>query len=53
MAFSCKIHLKSECDGCGLCDEPMHSFKTALRMPFDDDDDDAYDPLEIDYDDEE
>ena len=48
MAFSCKIYLKSECDGCGLCEEPMHGFKK-VRPMFDDD---TYDPFEIDYDDE-
>ena len=48
MAFSCKIHLKSECDGCGLCEEPMHGFKQ-VRPLFDDD---TCDPFEIDYDDE-
>lgn len=53
MAFSCKIYLKNECDGCGLCEGPMHGFKPALRMPFDDDDyDPYYDPYGPDYEDE-
>ena len=39
MAFSCILHLKDECDGCGACEE---RFKDA-------EDDD---PFEIDYDDE-
>ena len=34
MAFGCRIWLKSECDGCGMCDEPMHTHE---RVPFDDD----------------
>ena len=23
MAFSCVLHLKEECDGCGMCEEPL------------------------------
>lgn len=34
MAFSCIRYLKSECDGCGMCDEPMHTHE---RVPYDDD----------------
>lgn len=48
MAYPCKIWLKSECDGCGMCEEPMHGFKAA--RPFFDDD--TYDPFEVDHDDE-
>lgn len=48
MAFGCVIHLKSECDGCGMCEEPYHGFKPA-RVAVSDD---TYDPMEIDYDDE-
>ena len=49
MAFGCKLHLKSECDGCGRCDDWGHSFSSARHSPHDDED---YDPFEIDYDDE-
>ena len=23
MAFSCVLHLKEECDDCGMCEEPL------------------------------
>lgn len=49
MAFGCKLHLKSECDGCMRCEDWGHSFSGARRNPYDDED---YDPFEIDYDDE-
>lgn len=48
MAFGCKLHLKSECDGCGRCEDWGHSF-SGVRNPKDDD---AGDPFEIDRDDE-
>ena len=48
MAFPCKIWLKAECDGCGLCDEQRHGY-SAGRDPFSEEDD----PFEIDYRDEE
>lgn len=48
MAFSCVLHLKNECDGCGFCEESRHSLSRGCSSF----DDDAYDPFEIDYDDE-
>lgn len=44
MAYSCRIFLKEECDGCGMCDEPRHSMS---RVSFSDDE---YDPFEPDED---
>ena len=52
MAYSCKIYLKEECDGCGLCEEPMHGFKKIRPMLVDGDYDPDYDPYGPDYDDE-
>ena len=34
MAYSCRIFLKEECDGCGMCDEPRHWLG---GVPFDED----------------
>ena len=41
MAYGCIRFLKQECDGCGMCQEPMHSFSRAYvsdddGCPFDD-----------------
>lgn len=49
MAYPCKIWLKSECDGCGYCEEQRHDY-SAGRGPFAFDEES--DPFEIDYDDE-
>lgn len=49
MAFGCKIFLKSECDGCGCCEDYRHGLYGVRGNPHDDED---YDPFEIDYDDE-
>lgn len=49
MAFPCKLWLKAECDGCGRCDEPGHSYSRIYGMETAEDEDD---PFEIDYDDE-
>ena len=49
MAFGCKLHLKSECDGCMRCEELGHGL-SAQRNPYDDD---TGNPFEIDYKDEE
>lgn len=50
MAFSCQLWLKSECDGCGACQEPG-AFRYDRRRPpvFNDDD---FDPFEPDYEEE-
>lgn len=37
MAYSCKLHLKEECDGCGCCMGTLE------------DDEDDYDPTEQRY----
>jgi len=51
MAFRCRIWLKSECDGCGRCeDEDERPYGLSRgRSVFDDETDD---PFEIDRDDE-
>lgn len=54
MAFSCLLHLKNECDGCGLCEDPdarrMGLLGHMERDPFLYDDE--HDPFDIDFDDE-
>jgi len=44
MAFSCRIYLKAECDGCGCCEDAgaYHGLSRG-RM-----NEDEYDPFEID-----
>lgn len=44
MAYSCKIFLKEECDGCGMCDEPRHGLG---GVPFDEDYS-SYEPSDYD-----
>lgn len=50
MAYGCIRFLKQECDGCGMCQEPMHSFSRAYGGS-----DDTYDPFDDteEYDEEE
>ena len=54
MAYTCRIGIKNECDGCGACEWP--AFGRREPLPFDDDDynpfysEDSYDPF---YDEEE
>lgn len=50
MAFGCIRFLKQECDGCGMCQEPMHSFSRAYGCS--DDTDCPFDDTE-EFDDEE
>lgn len=49
MAYGCILFLKSECDGCGMCQEPMHSYSSISGS------DDTYDPFDDteEYDEEE
>ena len=49
MAFGCRIYLKSECDGCGRCEDYRHGLYGVRGNPHDDE---YYDPFEPDYDDE-
>ena len=51
MAYACKIWIKDECDGCGLCEnEDERPMLYGDRRPLFDDD--TYNPFEMDYDDE-
>ena len=47
MAFGCRIWLKSECDGCGMCDVQRHGYSRGARYDADVDEDD-YDPFDAD-----
>lgn len=44
MAYSCRIYLKEECDGCGMCDEPRHGLG---GVPFDEDYSGSYEPVDM------
>ena len=53
MAYPCKIWLKPECDGCGMCDErnefgqySRYKSPRYTSMPFDEEN---YNPFEPDY----
>lgn len=55
MAYPCRIWLKSECDGCGACENDglmMGPFGQRKRPVFGDDDTGEYDPFEPDWEDE-
>lgn len=47
MAYPCRIWLKSECDGCGACEDPTIGPFGRSRPPVFNDDD--FDPFEPDY----
>lgn len=53
MAFGCVMWLKSECDGCGACQEERVSFFNRRRPPVFCDDDFDPDPFEPDWEEEE
>lgn len=50
MAYPCRIYLKSECDGCGMCDDrnALGQYSRGRRSPFEFDEDN-YNPFEDDY----
>ena len=50
MAYPCKIWLKSECDGCGMCDDrnALGQYSKIRRDPFKFDEDN-YNPFEPDW----
>lgn len=52
MAYPCKIFLKSECDGCGMCDDRNalgQYSKGRTRYNVSDFDEDNYNPFEPDW----